>query len=167
MAIYGTLDTCAAQTRGFPRFDVAIRFLQDVLAGTHPAAQQLRRLDEGKGERIDLQGDDVYALLQYPRTKPRAEQQMEAHRRYADVQAVIDGDELLEVTPLEGLATTLPYDAARDVSLHPMPAQGSRLVMRPGLAAVLFPPDGHAPLQAPDGTPHPSRRIVVKVRVAD
>ncbi len=38
--------------------------------------------------------------------------------------------------------------------------------MRPGLAAVLFPKDGHAPRQAPDGTPAASKRSVVKVRVA-
>ncbi|MDQ3701148.1 MAG: YhcH/YjgK/YiaL family protein [Chloroflexota bacterium] len=38
---------------------------------------------------------------------------------------------------------------------------------RPHFAAVLFPEDGHAPLQAPGGVPAPSKRIVVKVRVAD
>ena len=81
------------------------------------------------------------------------------------MQAVIDGDEILEVLPLEGLETTQAYDATKDVELYKMPADGSKLVMRRGLAAVLFPEDAHAPLQAPTGSPAPSRRIVVKVRV--
>jgi biofilm protein TabA len=165
MVVYGTIDACDAQTSQLPRFRTAFDFLRGVLDGTNPAARTLAGLPEGQVERIALSGDEVYALLQYPRTRARADQQAEAHREYADVQAVIDGDEVLEVMPLEGLETTLAYDASRDVSLYKMPAQGSRLIMRPGLAAVLFPPDGHAPLQAPDGTPRPSRRVVVKVKV--
>jgi biofilm protein TabA len=168
MAIYGTLDVCADQVGDRPHFATAIQFVRDVLAGKHEAARTLAALPEGQNERIDLagkDGEDAYALLQHPRTKPRAEQQAEAHRAYADVQAVIDGDEILEIMPLEGLVTTLEYDGARDVSLFKMPAQGSKLVMRPGLAAILFPADGHAPLQAPDGVSRPSKRVVVKVRV--
>jgi YhcH/YjgK/YiaL family protein len=166
MAIYGTIDTCAAQAGDQPRFRLALDFLRDVLAGKHAAAGKLAALEAGKVERIDLDGDDVYALLQYPQTRPRAEQQAEAHKAYADVQAVVDGDEILEVMPLAGLEATQPHDHARDVALFRMPAEGSRLIMRPGLAAILFPEDAHAPLQAPDGRPCPSRRIVVKVRVA-
>lgn len=169
MAIYGTLDTCARQVGDRPHFATALGFVRAVLDGTHEAAQQLRDLPEGQIARVNLAGSDgrdAYALLQHPRTKPRAEQKAEAHREYADVQAVIDGDEILEVMPLEGLNTSQAYNAANDVVLYDMPAKGAALLMRPGLAAILFPEDGHAPLQAPDGIPRPSRRIVVKVRVA-
>lgn len=170
MAIYGTLDTCARQVGEQPHFAAAFEFLRGVLAGSHPAARQLAALQSGEVARVNLAGDegvDAHALLQFPSTRARADQKAEAHRLYADVQAVIDGDELLEVMPLDGLETTLPYDQGRDVALFamPVPADGSRLVMRPGLCAVLFPEDAHAPLQAPDGTPQPSRRIVVKVRL--
>lgn len=168
MTIYGPIDVCAAQVGERPHFATAFSFLRGMLDGSHPAAQTLAQLPEGQIERVDLAGEggvDVYALLQYPRTRPRAEQQAESHREYADVQAVIDGDEFLEVMPIDGLETTLQYDASRDVALYKMPETGSKLVMRRGLAAVVFPEDGHAPLQAPDGTPRPSRRIVVKVRL--
>lgn len=165
MAIYGTIETCAAQLGDRPRFQTALTFLRGVLDGQHEAASTLRALEAGKVERLDLDGDDVYALLQYPRTRARADQLAEAHRAYADVQAVIDGDEILEVMPLDDLEPTMEFDPARDVRLYRMPAAGSKLIMRPGLAAILFPEDAHAPLQAPDGTPAPSRRIVVKVRV--
>jgi biofilm protein TabA len=169
MAIYGTLDTCAQQVGDRAHFAAAFSFLQSVVDGSHEASQQIASLPEGQVARINLagkDGEDAYALLQYPRTRARADQQAEAHREYADVQAVIDGDEILEIMPLEGLETTQPYDAARDVELYKMPAVGSKLVMRRGLAAVLFPEDAHAPLQAPDGVSRPSRRIVVKVRLS-
>jgi YhcH/YjgK/YiaL family protein len=169
MAIYGTLETCAAQAPQTPAFAAAFGFLRAVLDGTHAAGRTVKELAPGQIERIDLVGDggrEAYALLQYPNTRVRADQQAESHRAYADVQAVIDGDEILEVMPLDGLETTTAYDAEKDVALYKMPPEGSRLILRPGLAAVLFPEDGHAPLQDPRGAPTPSRRVVVKVRVA-
>ena len=170
MAIYGTVETCADQVGDRPHFATALQFLSEVLGGSNDAARQLRALAEGESVRLDLAGPDgrdVYALLQYPRTRPRAEQMAESHRLYADVQAVVDGDEILEVMPLAGLETTREYRAEQDAALYKMPETASRLVMRPGLAAILFPEDGHAPMQAPDGTPRFSRRVVIKVRVAD
>ena len=44
--------------------------------------------------------------------------------------------------------------------------EGFELILHPGLGAILFPEDGPAPLQDRNGTPTPSRRIVVKVHVA-
>src|SRR5438093_13379961 len=113
MAIYGTLQTCAEQIGDRPHFAAAFQFLQDVLAGQHEAARTLASLPEGQNHRVNLAGPDgrdAFALLQHPRTKPRAEQQAESHRTYADVQAVIDGDEILEVMPVDGLEATLDYD---------------------------------------------------------
>ena len=66
---------------------------------------------------------------------------------------MVDGDEILEVMPLDGLETTREYRAEADAALYRMPETASRLVMRPGLAAIVFPDDAHAPMQAPDGTP--------------
>src|SRR5262245_45323713 len=140
MAIYGTLDACAAQLGDRPHFATAIRFLKAVLDGSHPAARTIRDLPQGQVERLDLAGPggrDAYALLQHPTTRARADQLAESHRAYADVQAVVDGDEILEVMPLDGLETAQPYSAESDVALYKMPADGSKLILRPGLAAVL------------------------------
>ena len=125
MAIYGTLDACAAQVGDRPHFGPAIGFLKAVLDGSHPAARTIRELPQGQIERLDLAGEggeDAYALLQHPSTRARADQLAESHRQYADIQAVIDGDEILEVMPLEGLETTQPYSAEKDVALYRMPA---------------------------------------------
>jgi YhcH/YjgK/YiaL family protein len=168
MAIYGTIDTCAAQVGDRPHFATAFAFLKEVFDGSHEAAQAVKHLPQGTIKRVNLAGPDgrdAYALLQHPTTRPREDQLAESHREYADIQAVFDGDEILEVMPLEGLEVTQPYDASKDVALYQMPAKGSQLILRPGLAAILFPEDGHAPLQDPHGVPTPSRRIVVKVRV--
>lgn len=168
MAIYGTLDVCARQVGDRPHFAEAIQFVQGVLDGSHEAAGTLRALASGQIERVNLagpDGQDAYALLQYPTTRERSQQKAESHRAYADVQAVIDGDELLEVMPLGDLDVSQEYDAGNDVTLYKMPTEATKLIMRPGLAAILFPEDGHAPLQATASGPAPSRRVVVKVRV--
>jgi biofilm protein TabA len=164
MALYGKLEDCAAQTAGHPGFEVAFQFLEGVVRGTHEAAQTLAALPEGQNHRVDLDGDRVYALLQHARTRPRQDQQMEAHRDYADVQFALGDGEAMEVVPLEGLAVTRPYTAESDAELYAMPAEGSRLLMGNGTCAVLYPNDAHAPLQARDGIPQFSRRVVVKVR---
>ncbi|HVC92176.1 MAG TPA: YhcH/YjgK/YiaL family protein [Pirellulales bacterium] len=168
MAIYGQIEECASQLGARPGFNEAFKFVRSILDGTHPALDQLGEIAEGQTIRIDLVGEKgviAYAQLQHSRTKPRREQQAESHRLYADVQTVVDGDEIMELLPAEGLKVTQPYNPDRDVALYEMPSDGSRLLMRRGFAAVLFPTDVHAPLQAPDGVSRGSRRVVVKVRV--
>ena len=75
MAIYGTLDACAAQVGDRPHFGPAIGFLKAVLDGSHPAARTIRELPQGQLERLDLAGEggrDAYALLQAFRRKARS-----------------------------------------------------------------------------------------------
>ena len=164
MALYGKLEDCAAQTASHPGFKIAFEFLEGVARGTHEAARRLAELPEGQNARVELDGERVYALLQHARTRPRENQQMEAHRNYADVQFALEDVEAMEVVPLDGLELTRPYTAESDAELYAMPAQGSRLLMGNGTCAVLYPHDAHAPLQSLDGSPRPSRRVVVKVR---
>jgi biofilm protein TabA len=164
MAIYGSWQACAMQVRHHAGFETAFRFLQAVVEGEHAAAQTLASLPEGEVRRVDLDGERVYALLQHVSTRPREQQQLEAHRQYADVQFVLRGQEVIEVAPLDGLTVTQPFDAARDVALYAMPEEGTRLLMESGSCAILFPSDAHAPLQARGGGGQANRRVVVKVR---
>jgi YhcH/YjgK/YiaL family protein len=165
MAVYGRWQDCAEQVAGRPGFAEAFAFVAELMAGRQEAARLLAALPPGESRRIELDGDRLFAMLQHSSTRPRAEQQLESHRRYADVQVVVDGDELMELAPLEGLRVTAPYDASRELTFYAMPAESSRLIMRAGDCAVLFPSDAHAPLQAPGDRAGYSRRVVVKVQL--
>lgn len=110
-----------------------------------------------------IRGLDVFARIMAYQTKAREQAVMEAHRRYADVQMVLTGTEVMEWHPLEGLAQTLPYAPDSDAVFLARPAvpQG-QLVLTPGRFAVFFSQDAHMGQIALNG-PELVRKVVVKV----
>lgn len=114
--------------------------------------------------RVDIDGDEVFANVQEYDTVPASEKQMEAHRRYYDVQFVATGEEVMEYAPLAGLEEAQPFDEDADFGLYVAPARPSSVVLRAGDVAVLAPEDAHKPGCAL-GEPQHVRKIVVKVRV--
>ena len=112
-----------------------------------------------------VEGDDVYIIVSEAETRPAEQVRFEAHRRYIDIQLVVRGQESIGVTPLAGLVTTEPYDAARDIEFFAVPQQSETLALRAGDFAVFTPGDAHQPSLHLDG-PHVSRKVVVKVSVA-
>ena len=53
-------------------------------------------------ERVEIDGDKVYALFQRYETKP-VNDSPEAHKKYIDLQYLIDGEEFIGVAPLVAL----------------------------------------------------------------
>lgn len=112
--------------------------------------------------RVDVDGDEVFANVQEYDTVPADQKQMEAHRRYCDVQYVVEGEELLQYAPLEGLAPAGGFDEAADFGLFATPEAPGSVVLRAGDMAVLAPEDAHKP-GCVAGAPARVRKVVVKV----
>lgn len=112
--------------------------------------------------RYDLDGNRIYALVQHYDTKPGTEGVWEAHRRYADVQFIAAGVEVLGCTPLGLLTPTQAYAQEKDVAFFA--GSGDFFTLRAGAFAVFFPHDAHMPCRAA-GVPAPVRKVVVKVAV--
>lgn len=148
--------------------------LQDSAAyhGIHPhlsrAVEFLRSLrgDEPCG-RIDLHGDEAFALLQTYSTKPRdADTRLEAHRRYIDVQYVLRGSETLLWCPLHTLGSaSQPHDETRDFALWMPSAPTTACLLQAGLMAVLHPWDAHAPGLQDDSGCQEVFKVVIKLAV--
>ena len=113
--------------------------------------------------RADIDGDEVFANVQEYDTVPADQKQMEAHRRYYDVQYVVEGKEVLQYAPLAGLVPNGEFDEEADFGLFATPEAPSSIVLRAGEMAVLAPEDAHKPGCAV-GEPGRVRKIVVKVR---
>ncbi|MFM8703753.1 MAG: YhcH/YjgK/YiaL family protein [Planctomycetia bacterium] len=115
--------------------------------------------------RHEIDGDFAYALVQRYETRPAAAMQLEAHRRYIDIQYVVRGREVIHWAPLAALAeVTLPYDDGKDVALF---AAGGPMVpvrLPAGQFMILFPDDAHAPCCVWD-EPGEVVKVVVKVAV--
>ncbi|MHB1319761.1 MAG: YhcH/YjgK/YiaL family protein [Anaerolineae bacterium] len=116
--------------------------------------------------RVEIDGAEVYALVQSYTGKPHSDQpRFEAHRRYIDVQAVIAGEESFGWAPIEALQPTDVYSQDKDVVHGTVAADRAVFVpLHAGEAMILYPSDAHAPGLALD-EPIPVKKIVLKVRV--
>jgi len=133
------------------RLMAALRFLQTTdLLSAEPGT-------------VEIDGKNVYAMIQQYNTKPKAQGVWEAHRKYIDVQYVVTGAELMGYVNLNALAAG-PYDTDKDYLL--LKGEGNFLHMPAGTFIILTPQDAHIPGVAVDA-PEPVRKVVVKVAIAD
>lgn len=111
--------------------------------------------------RFELDGDRLFAFLQSYETRPDNDTP-EAHRKYIDIQYLIDGEEYVGVAPLEAMTEVVEAKPENDIWFYHGPTD--RLPIGKGRFLVLFPEDAHAPCIAM-GSPAPVKKCVVKVLV--
>lgn len=123
----------------------------DFLKNTDLLAQEI-----GK---VKLQGDDLVVNFQQAKAKTKEEARLETHNRFIDIQIPLDGVEQMGYTPRADLKEE-EYNAEKDVTFYPGLAE-SYLTIKPGMFAIFFPEDAHAPCVSPVSI----KKIVVKVLV--
>jgi YhcH/YjgK/YiaL family protein len=112
--------------------------------------------------RYDIDGDDVYAMVQTYTTKPAAQKKIESHQKYADLQYVAQGAERMGYVYAGKAASPGEYNSVEDYTLY----EGGDLKwidMREGDLAIFFPHDAHMPGVMID-RPEDTVKIVVKIR---
>ena len=95
--------------------------------------------------RMDIDGDRLYASVASYETGSREERRFEAHRKYIDVQVLLEGEEIIDVSLDKDLPAIEAYDEKRDVMFLKPPQQVASLVMTPGCFGVFYPHDTHRP----------------------
>ena len=109
--------------------------------------------------KYEIDGSNLFALVQQYSTKPRAEGKWEAHRKYIDVQYVAEGTERIGHAHLNRLVPG-QYDAGRD--FLPLSGEGDYLTLASGDFMLLYPEDAHKPgLMVAD--PAVVKKVVVKI----
>ncbi len=98
-------------------------------------------------------------------TRLLGEGRYECHRRMADVQIVLQGEEDLYNLPVHGMTPLDPFDEERDLGFFAEPARYSPVRLFPGIFALLLPRDAHMPSMAVGGAPAMVRKLVVKIPV--
>jgi biofilm protein TabA len=143
-----------------------VRCALDFLASPKAAALEPAS-SNGESTRFDIRGDDVFALVQRYRTKLPADTFWEAHRKYIDVQCLVESAEMMGWLPLSATRIVRPYDDAKDfVKVAPCRSDGANQVqVSAGMFAIFYPNDAHMPGLAMNGLSAPVKKIVVKVRV--
>ena len=151
--IFDRLDRIAPYRTMSPNLRTAIDWL---------AARDLRSLGLLK---IEIANSDVFAIPQSYETKAEHAAKWESHRRYIDIQIMVDGAERMDVADVSTMTEPTAYDDKKDAILYagttdqPLP-----LVVRAGQFAIFFPHDAHRPTVAVDA-PATIRKVVLKVAV--
>jgi len=148
--IVDTLAQAARYADIHPRFQAAFDFLQKT---------NWESVADG---RIEIQGKDLFALIQRYETKPLCEAKLEAHRLYIDIQFIISGEEAIGYAPLADQKETTPFNSEKDIGFYAGRASFTRL--EKGMFAIYFPHDAHAPGRFLE-TPCAVRKAVLKIAV--
>ncbi len=148
--IVDSINNWKCYTGILPRFEQAMAFalsLQDAPGGRYDCAE----LPEGT----------VYALVQEGDTQPPEAGLIEAHRRYADVQIMLDGGESVYYCDIEGLKEVVPYKD--DIVFYEN--AGQPIDISRGMFYVALPQDGHMPCRYNKHLPGHYRKIVLKIKL--
>jgi len=163
MAIFGSLETVRAQTGAQPALQGALDYVEKLLRLDSPERARMFALPPGETVRVDL-GNGMLAIDAAYLSKPRDGVFFETHRKYIDVQAVLAGEESMEIADRSRLTMDVPYDAERDLIKYQDYAETSVLRARAGEIMVFFPVDGH--MSHAVSQPGLVRKSVVKVPVS-
>lgn len=110
-----------------------------------------------------IDGANLYAGVDAYTTKEMEECLFEGHRKYIDIQVLLEGIEFIDWAPKSELDSKIPYDDDGDCEFFDDPdLVGGRILLRPGLFAVFFPEDGHMPQTCVE-QPSKVKKVVVKV----
>ncbi|MBX3000837.1 MAG: YhcH/YjgK/YiaL family protein [Caldilineaceae bacterium] len=146
---YPTLLSATDASRLTQRFAKAFHFLQTA------------DLENAAPGRVDIEGDQIFALVQEYNTKPLEQGFWEAHRKYIDIQYVVSGEEYMGYANLAQLDAG-EYDAAKD--FLPLHGDGSFVRLPAGMFTLFMPEDAHMPGMAVD-QPQSVKKVVVKIAV--
>lgn len=114
--------------------------------------------------RYDLQGDSAFFLVMSDHTQLLAHRKSECHRRYLDVQLLLEGTETFGygIMPFAGLDED--YLDEKDLAFSEQLQGEERFVtIRAGEFIVFYPGEPHRPLVAAYDDPAPVRKVVIKV----
>jgi biofilm protein TabA len=132
-----------------PRFVEAFRYLRT------PAAKTLT------SARFEIEGEKIFATSSHKQGKKKSEADLEVHRKYVDIQFIIEGVDSMGWKPLRECSKILSaYDEEKDVAFfHDEPLLWCAVPA--GSFAIFFPDDAHAPMVS-EGEVY---KVIVKVAV--
>lgn len=117
--------------------------------------------DDGEYE---LDGQQVFAIIQTLTTRPRSAGVFEAHKLYRDLHYCLAGEEVIEWAPADTLTPKGEFNSAQDYGHYEVPNQTVKTHFTPGLFGLYFPADAHMP-QVAATEPNSLRKVVVKIKL--
>ena len=147
--IFDTLANADRYAALHPLFPRAIDFLRST---------DVRALAPG---RYPIEGEHLFAIVEAVAGRSREEAKLECHRRYIDIQLVLEGVDEMGWKPVRDCHEPVAdYSEKRDIQFfHDAPA--SWVATPPDAFCIFFPEDAHAPLVSAGSI----RKVVLKIAV--
>ena len=144
--IIDTLDNLEKYASLNPLFAKAIEFLKNTDLKAQPVGK------------VELDGKNLVVNFSVAKGKPKEQAQLETHKKFIDIQIPLSCTEVMGYTP----ACDLPegeYNAEKDITKFAIPSE-SYIAVNPGMFAIFFPQDGHAPCISDEEN---IQKVIVKV----
>lgn len=125
------------------------------------------RAEDYADGRYDLKEEGLFVNIMTFTTKKREEQKYEAHKKYIDVQWVLDGEEafcLKDISDMEEKDIIMPYNEEQDIMFYSQEVEGEYHILKSGEFLVMPPECAHMPgmeVQYPSVV----RKAVIKIPV--
>jgi len=135
------------------KFEKAFDFIRKVAVENLPVGK------------YEIEGTDVYGLVQEYTSKTEEQGKFEGHRKYIDIQYIISGIEIIEVMDISKAKANTEYNDVKDIEFYDNNEKTGNVVLESGEYAILYPNDIHKPGMTFGNTPTTVRKIVVKVKI--
>ncbi|MEI6858685.1 MAG: YhcH/YjgK/YiaL family protein [Shewanella sp.] len=129
----------------------------------HLAETDFTKVNVGNYE---LDGKNLFVIVNDYETKPRNVESFEVHQQYIDVQYVVSGEEELGYLPLAERTPLRPYFAKHDYAKFDYETNKDDAAFIPfkaGMFAIFFPEDMHMP--GTGTSKNKVRKVVIKVKI--
>ena len=110
--------------------------------------------------KYEVDGDNVFAIVNEYETKDAKDCVLEAHKKYIDIHYILSGSEAIATTFLTDQVPTKEYDEQNDYMLFA--GETTLQILTAGMFAVLYPQDIHSPANHPKEKSF-VRKVVMKV----
>ncbi|SKA34622.1 YhcH/YjgK/YiaL family protein [Consotaella salsifontis] len=115
--------------------------------------------------RVEIDGDQMFAVVQDYETGAPATKKPEAHARHIDIQFIFSGEEIIGFAPIDLIPPANEnFLEERDVQFFAEVPGEANLLLKAGSYGVFYPWDVHRPCCEADG-PAKVRKILVKIRL--
>lgn len=154
--VYDNLDRLARYSFLNENICTVIKYLKE------RSTEELLALPAG---RYDIDGENCRLFKQSFDSKPIDEKGFELHTKYTDLQIVLGGIETCYIDFVNDQNAYPGYDEEADLCLYPHQVDG-RIILYPGVFALLEPNDGHLPQRRYGDTPVHVEKLLFKLRNA-
>lgn len=143
MALFGALGVLKNQAER-EKFKTAFLYLERLVDKNSVEHKRVMDTALGVCKKIELD-EQSFVLEQAYNSKDREECFFESHKKYIDVQFILGGEEIIEVSNANLLAVALAYNEELDFVKYEDKKECSSVVLKAGGVAIFYPQDAHMP----------------------